>query len=188
MKRSDALRVIVENCKPNFCIISQLGRTSRDLYKLSEEIRSQCFYMMGAMGSVIPLTLGISIGKPGVVAIGLEGDGSLLMNLGSLVTLKRYGKSNALIIILNNGQYESTGGQISQPNDMDISAMCKSLGLSCFEISYENELGEYFQKNIHKINSPSILIIKTEVETPSDRIPEYPEDISARFRNWIEGV
>ena len=68
-------------------------------------------YNPSAMGGAIPLGLGLALAQPDYEVIVISGDGSLLMNLGCLVTVVDSGATNLSIVLLDNGQYEVTGGQ-----------------------------------------------------------------------------
>jgi thiamine pyrophosphate-dependent acetolactate synthase large subunit-like protein len=182
--RKSALKTIIESAGSDTRFVSCLGRTSRDLYALTKEMRERCLYNMGAMGSILPITLGMAIAQEQTMFIGIEGDGSILMNLGSLVTLKRYGKRNICLIILDNGIYESTGGQPSHPKDFQIENVCKAVGLRTYVAQEANDINLYFSSSTN-IEVPSVLIIKTKAEEVSERISEHPKEIAVRFMNHI---
>jgi thiamine pyrophosphate-dependent acetolactate synthase large subunit-like protein len=68
-------------------------------------------YVPSTMGGAIPLALGLALARPEREIVVISGDGSLLMNLGSLVTVAASGAANLTIVLLNNAVYEVTGGQ-----------------------------------------------------------------------------
>jgi sulfopyruvate decarboxylase subunit beta len=68
-------------------------------------------YLLGAMGMAIPLALGMALADPGQRVLVIEGDGAVLMNLGGLATVTRYGPGNLAIAVVDNGGYQTTGGQ-----------------------------------------------------------------------------
>lgn len=68
-------------------------------------------YIPSTMGGAIPLALGLALAQPHREIIVLTGDGSLLMNLGSLITVAASGATNLTIVLINNAVYEVTGGQ-----------------------------------------------------------------------------
>ncbi|MEX2186291.1 MAG: thiamine pyrophosphate-dependent enzyme [Pirellulales bacterium] len=68
-------------------------------------------YIPSTMGGVIPLGVGLALARPEREFVVLCGDGSLLMNLGTLVTVAASGAANLAIVLLNNSVYEVTGGQ-----------------------------------------------------------------------------
>ena len=115
LPRGVLLDQVVAGMTAEDCVVSALGNLTRDLFARTAHLRERSFYCLGAMGSVAPLALGLSLARPGIRVFALEGDGSLLMNLGGLVTLRRYGSARVRLVVCDNGCYESTGGQPSQP-------------------------------------------------------------------------
>ncbi len=105
MRRSD---VIKEIARLDGLIISNLGYASRELYAINDSKRN--FYMLGSMGLASSLGLGIASSQEKQVYV-LDGDGSILMNLGSLATIANYAPSNYCLIIIDNKAYGSTGNQ-----------------------------------------------------------------------------
>jgi phosphonopyruvate decarboxylase len=137
------------------------------------------------MGSVLPICVGLSIAKPDHKIIAIEGDGSVLMNLGGLVTLKRYGRNNILLFIMDNGQYESTGGQISQPDDFYLEKVCAATGLETSVGTEYAQLTAFLKNASQNQNAPQVMILKVMSEPPAERIYEAPVEIAGRFYNWI---
>jgi len=90
-------------------VVSSLGRTTFDLY--AAEDRAANYYLCGAMGMASSVALGLALARPDTKVFALEGDGALLMNLGSLVTIASAAPPNLVLIVWDNGEYESTGGQ-----------------------------------------------------------------------------
>ena len=87
----------------NDIVVGSLGTISRDLPETSVKVK-------GAMGCAIAVGLGMAMNTSKQVKV-VIGEGSLLMKLGSLSTVAKYNPSNLEIIVINNGVYESTGGQ-----------------------------------------------------------------------------
>jgi thiamine pyrophosphate-dependent acetolactate synthase large subunit-like protein len=182
LDRGEVLRRIVDHLGDDVCLISPLGYITRDLFSLTAERREQCFYCMGSMGSVVPLALGVSLSSPAKRVFAIEGDGSLLMNLGALVTLRRYGKGNVLLFVFDNGCYESTGGQPSQPEGFNIEDVCRAAGLETSVATNTHELEQFFQLTP---DSPAILVIKVALAPPTARVDEEPKLIADRFSKWL---
>jgi sulfopyruvate decarboxylase subunit beta len=136
------------------------------------------------MGSTIPLALGLALGRSGFSFVCLEGDGSLLMNLGALVTLKRYSSLTASllkVVILDNRVYETTGGQRCQPDDFAIERVVAGVGLSCAVATEASDI-EMFLCDPGK----TLLVAKVdEVGEHAPRINEPPKSISERFRRKL---
>lgn len=88
-------------------------------------------YIPSTMGGGIPLALGIALAQPRREVIVLSGDGSLLMSLGSLVTVVASGAKNLSIVLFENGVYETTGGQKLPvtPRPIDYAALARASGI-----------------------------------------------------------
>lgn len=104
----DALCVL-RDLRGDQVVISSMG-SAREWPKLSRHALD-FHYVPSAMGQSGALGLGIALARPGREVIALCGDGSLLMNLGALVTIAASGARNFALIVFDNGIYEVTGGQ-----------------------------------------------------------------------------
>lgn len=164
-------------------IITPLGYTSRELYSLGD--RKQNFYLFGSMGMPVPFGLGVALSTSETVFV-FEGDGSILMNLGALSTVGTYLPDNLKIIILDNGSYDSTGGQ---PTATSLKTKLELVGKACGIIDYRvidniEEIKETFKWLIEpgtKLVVAKILPGKTKVP----RIDISTEDIKERFYNYL---
>lgn len=86
-------------------------------------------YNPSTMGGAIPLALGLALAQPQREVLVVSGDGSLLMNLGSLVTVIGTGVANLTIVVLENGTYEVTGGQKTPASAaVDLAAIARGAG------------------------------------------------------------
>jgi len=90
-------------------VIGGIGNSNFDLHGAGD--RPQNFYMLGSMGMAVSIGLGVAVAQPERQVIVLEGDGSLLMNLGALSTTGMVAPANLTIIAWDNGAYQMTGGQ-----------------------------------------------------------------------------
>lgn len=90
-------------------VIGGIANPSFDLFLAGDRERN--FYTWGAMGLASSIGLGLALSSPGSKVIVLDGDGSVLMNLGTLATIGRYQPQNLIHIIWDNAKYEATGGQ-----------------------------------------------------------------------------
>ena len=90
-------------------MIGGIGNTNFDLWAAGH--RPQNFYMLGSMGLAFPIALGVALAQPKRRVIALEGDGSLLMQLGCLTTIATLAPQNLTIVVMDNGIYQITGGQ-----------------------------------------------------------------------------
>lgn len=90
-------------------VVGGIGNANFDLWASGR--RPENFYMLGSMGLAVPIALGVAIAQPTRKVIALEGDGSLLMQLGCLSTVAARRPSNLVIVLWDNGIYQITGAQ-----------------------------------------------------------------------------
>jgi sulfopyruvate decarboxylase subunit beta len=122
MKRMEAISEVAE-AAGNALVVCNIGFPSRELYAAAD--RPENFYMLGSMGLASSIGLGLALAKPERKVIVLDGDGSVLMSLGTLATIAHYAPDNYLLTILDNCCYGSTGSQptcTSQRTDLALVA------------------------------------------------------------------
>ncbi|MBX7077086.1 MAG: sulfopyruvate decarboxylase subunit beta [Methanobacteriaceae archaeon] len=180
MIRYDAIKEIMEHITDEL-VIGNIGFPSKELYKIKD--RNKNFYMLGSMGLASSIGLGISLSQNNQKVISLDGDGSILMNLGTLVTIKNQNPHNYILIILDNGAYGSTGNQETYAKNTDILKIVKSMG---YNHAYEYEEID-FNKILKKdLKEPVIIRFKIEPgNSKSPVIPISPENIKNRFMEKI---
>jgi sulfopyruvate decarboxylase subunit beta len=108
LTRAGATKYLASRLK-NEVVVSNLGQASLDLLAIAD--RPLNCYTFGAMGQCSSIGLGIAIGRPDVRVICLDGDGSLLMNLGSLCTIAAETPKNYVLMVWDNEVHQTTGGQ-----------------------------------------------------------------------------
>ena len=109
VNRFDLTRRLVAKLRHEEAVVGGIGNTNFDLWMSGQ--RPQNFYMLGSMGLAIPIALGVALAQPKRGVVALEGDGSLLMQLGCLATVGSLQPANLLIIVMDNACYQITGGQ-----------------------------------------------------------------------------
>lgn len=152
MERFDAILDIM-NYITNQIVICNIGFPSRELYQIKD--RSENFYMLGSMGLASSIGLGLAIAKEDTSNKNLknkekivvfDGDGSVLMNMGSLVTIFNQNPNNLILIVFDNGCYGSTGNQCTYAQNIDLLEVAKSIGFEkCYnydEINFEDILND----------------------------------------------
>ena len=179
MKRLDAIRRIVP-LLGDAAVISNLGRNTYDLYEAAD--RPENFYMWGAMGSTSSVGLGLALAQPDRPVVVLDGDGSLLMSLGCLTTVAAHRPSKLVLVVFDNGTYETTGGQATHTaRGADLEAIARGAGFARtavaatvdeFARAVERALGE---------PGPWFVLAKIEEATAFARVPRRPIYIKDRF-------
>jgi thiamine pyrophosphate-dependent acetolactate synthase large subunit-like protein len=128
VNRFDLTKRLVAKLKHEEAVIGGIGNTNFDLWSAGH--RPQNFYMLGSMGLAIPIAFGVALAQPNRHVIALEGDGSLLMQLGCLSTIAAQKPKNLTMVIMDNGLYQITGGQrTSAAGVADYVALARASGL-----------------------------------------------------------
>jgi thiamine pyrophosphate-dependent acetolactate synthase large subunit-like protein len=109
MNRYELTKRAVAHLKHDEAVIGGIGNSNFDLWASGQ--RPQNYYMLGSMGLAIPIALGVAIAQPKRHVIALEGDGSLLMQLGCLSTVGMFQPKNLTMVVWDNGIYQITGAQ-----------------------------------------------------------------------------
>ena len=126
-QRHDVLTFIQQQFDPKKSIIlATTGYTGRELYALNDSPHQ--FYMVGSMGCVSSLGLGIALKQPHKKIIVIDGDGAAMMRMGAMATIGHYHPSNLLHILLDNGSYESTGGQTTVADSINFASIARGCG------------------------------------------------------------
>ena len=157
--RKDFIFELLKNIPNNSRIISTTGYTSRELHQIRKQYKitkGKDFYMVGGMGHSAMVALGYSLYSNKQI-ICLDGDGSILMHLGSLRTLGFFGKKNIKHILLNNNSHESVGGQTTTAYKINFKKLVLSLGYKkYYKINKKINLSLKI-KNFLKSKGPSFL-------------------------------
>lgn len=127
LNRSDLTRRLVERLAEEV-VIGGIGNTHFDLWASGQ--RPENFYMLGSMGLAVPIALGVAITQPDRGVFALEGDGSMLMQLGSLGTVASAAPANLTVFVWDNGSYQITGGQAAHTaRGLDLVTMARGAGI-----------------------------------------------------------
>jgi thiamine pyrophosphate-dependent acetolactate synthase large subunit-like protein len=129
MNRFDVTSRLVRKLTNEEAVIGGIGNTNFDLWSAGH--RPQNFYMLGSMGLAFPIALGVALAQPDRRVFALEGDGSLLMQLGCLTTIAALAPKNLTMIVMDNGSYQITGGQATPAAGVaDLIAVALGCGIS----------------------------------------------------------
>lgn len=183
MKRIDAVRALLAllDGEP---VLSNLGANTYDLYAAGD--RAQNFYMWGAMGSVSSIGLGLALARPDLRVFVLDGDGSLLMNLGSLATISVQRPANLVHIVFDNRMYETTGGQPTHTAaGINLAAVARAAGLAAVrEVSDVSAFAEAAQAALRE-PGPWFILATVESGASTAHIPRRPVYYKDRFMSSI---
>ena len=178
MIRKEAISIISKKIG-NQSIISANGFISRDLFEIND--KNSNFYMIGSMGLASSIGLGLALKNPKKRFFIFDGDGNVLMNLGSLATIGATKPKNLVHIVFDNSLHESTGGQPTISKKIDIHSVANTLKYKTYKAVTKNQL-ENILYRIKKINGPILILIKiSKSKTTSKRVDIDAIKIKQRF-------
>ena len=182
MIRLNAIKQIIGTIQ-NEIIISANGFISRDLYSVLDFKKN--FYMIGSMGLASSIGLGLALKNPKKNVFIFDGDGNILMNLGSLITIGSHKPKNLIHIVFDNHSHESTGNQPTNSKKISISSIAKVSNYTIFYVKNKKDL-EITLKKIQKINGPTMIHIEiNKGGKVGKRIELTSIEIKDRFMNAI---
>ena len=180
MIRKAAISTVVKKIG-NHPIISANGFISRDLFEVCD--KSSNFYMIGSMGLASSIGLGVALKNPRKSVFIFDGDGNILMNLGSLTTIASQKPKNLIHVVFDNSVHESTGGQPTNSNFVNIEKIAKVCNYNhTFTVRTENNFLKILHK-IKKLKGPIMIVVKIQQSggEKSKRVKILPIKIKERF-------
>ncbi len=161
MTRETALDIMLNSFPKDAIIVSTTGKTSREIFEIREkngEPHYKDFLTVGSMGHCSSIALGIAISNPDRPVICIDGDGALIMHMGSLSTVGKLHPKNFYHILMNNKVHESVGGQATSADCIDVPSLVRANGYKnvlsvdsendlkarCMEFVEGKDLGPYF--------------------------------------------
>ena len=159
---------------------------ARDWMTLTPQSALDIVFVPSAMGHATSLGLGLALAQPDRRVIVCNGDGSMLMNLGSLVTIVGAGATNVIVLVFQNGVYEVTGAQ-PMPSNADFATIARGAG---FESVFEFSDAEEWTSAIGEVlDAPgpvfAVLHVAPDVGIPG---PKSPGPASERARRLREAL
>ncbi len=150
---------IINHCSDDqTAILATTGKTGRELYEIND--RPGNLYMVGSMGCISSLGLGLAMVKPAKRVIAVDGDGALIMRMGSLATNAFYRPCNLLHILIDNNSYDSTGGQLTVSHTMNFTGVAEASGYPVSLYAHDLEEFEGYIKAFYKKPILTFLYIK----------------------------
>jgi len=180
MDRFNLTQRLVGKLKREEAVIGGIGWSNFDLWAVGH--RPQNFYMLGSMGLAIPIALGVAIAQPNRKVFALEGDGSLLMQLGCLATVGARVPKNLAIIVLDNGGYQITGGQVAASElGADLVAIASGAGIAQSSWAADEAHFEEFVDRALAEDGPMLLGCRINNNKPVATTERDPALIRHRF-------
>jgi phosphonopyruvate decarboxylase len=192
LSREAALKVLVETLPEGSAVVSTTGKLSRELYELRESLsqgHERDFLTVGSMGHSSQIALGLAMAIPGRSVYCLDGDGALIMHLGSATTIGQLAPGNLKHVVFNNGAHESVGGQPTAAFGLDVPRLALACGYRYAEkVEDPDELRTALIK-LREERGPAMLEIRVNLSSRKDlgRPSSTPEENKSAFMSYIAG-
>ena len=131
LRREEAIDMVAAALDEGDVIVSTTGMISRELFEYRTaqvQGHERDFLTVGSMGHASQIALGIALEKPGRRVWCFDGDGAVLMHMGSLAIIGQQAPANYVHVVFNNGAHDSVGGQPTVGQQIDLPAVAKAVG------------------------------------------------------------
>jgi thiamine pyrophosphate-dependent acetolactate synthase large subunit-like protein len=184
MNRFDLTSRLVARLKNEEAVVGGIGNTNFDLWAAGH--RPQNFYMLGSMGLAFPIALGVALAQPKRRVIALEGDGSLLMQLGCLATIATLKPKNLTMVVFDNGIYQITGSQPTPGADTaDLVAVALASGLAGSSWAADETDFERLIEQSLVADGPTLIGVRIDDKPGTGTTRRDPVQIRERFMHGL---
>lgn len=165
---------IIRDIAPVLCdqlVVCNIGLPSQELHLIDDQASN--FYMLGTMGLSSSIGLGLALSQEKTV-ISIDGDGSILTNLGTLPTIANNVADNFILLIIDNGSYGSTGDQPTYAGKKtSLTAVARACGCENVIECAAEEISEILQT---AINNKKMTVIVVKCESGNIPVPVITKD------------
>ncbi|MCA6125417.1 hypothetical protein J6500_26490 [Bradyrhizobium sp. WSM 1704] len=183
MNRFELTQRLIKGLKDE-AVIGGIGNTNFDLWAAGH--RPENFYMLGSMGLAFPIALGVALAQPQRRVFALEGDGSLLMQLGCLSTIATLAPNNLTMVVMDNGIYQITG---SQPTPAaahtDVVAIALASGLANSSWAADEDDFERLIAQSMTASAPTLIGVRIDDKPGTGTTRRDPVQIRERFMHGM---
>ena len=184
MNRFDLTSRLIAKLKNEEAVIGGIGNTNFDLWAAGH--RPQNFYMLDSMGLAFPIALGVALAQPERRVFALEGDGSLLMQLGSLSTIATLKPKNLTMVVMDNGVYQITGAQPTPAAAVaDIVAIAVASGLASSSWAADEDDFERLIEQSMSAAGPTLIGVRIDDKPGVGATRRDPVQIRERFMHGM---
>jgi phosphonopyruvate decarboxylase len=190
LSREEAIEIVLQSLGVNDIVVSTTGKASREVFeyrKRNSQGHEKDFLTVGSMGHSSQIALGIALSKPDARVINLDGDGSVIMHMGSLAVIGTTAPQNLYHIVLNNGAHESVGGQPTAGFMIDLPKVASACGYK-LSIRANNSLELFSAINIlAEAEGPVFLEIRVNKNSRKDlgRPDTSPKENKKSFMKFL---
>jgi thiamine pyrophosphate-dependent acetolactate synthase large subunit-like protein len=180
MNRFDLTSRLVAKLKNEEAVVGGIGNTNFDLWAAGH--RPQNFYMLGSMGLAFPIALGVALAQPKRRVFALDGDGSLLMQMGCLSTIATLKPKNLTMIVMDNGIYQITGAQPTPAAAVaDLVAIAQGSGIANSAWAADEEDFERLVDQSLTATVPTLIAVRIDEKPGTGQTRRDPVQIRERF-------
>lgn len=184
MKRCMAIKIISSYVDRTSVCIYTTGMISREAYDIKD--RKANLYMIGSMGLVSSVGLGIALNTKRRVFV-FDGDGSILMDMGTLATIGAQAPENFVHIVLDNESYESTGGQPTSSHAVKLHKVARACGYRYAAIIRDEPGLRRAMKQLDARKGPCLILAKAtdKYHAQASRVNINPAGLKRRFMSYV---
>jgi len=191
MKREDAIKIVLDALQPMDVVVSTTGKASREIFEYREKLgqgHEKDFLMVGSMGCVSSMAGEIALQKPDRKIYALDGDGAIIMGMGSLSTIGHYKPKNLMHVVFDNGAYESTGGQPTTADNVNFEQLAVANGYAGSRTVETSVDLRTAMADLTSQEGPYMLIVKVEKGARADlgRPTTTPVENKKAFMNNLK--
>jgi thiamine pyrophosphate-dependent acetolactate synthase large subunit-like protein len=184
LNRFDITKRLVALLRNDEAVVGGIGNTNFDLWAAGR--RPQNFYMLGSMGLAIPIALGVALAQPKRRVIALEGDGSLLMQLGALATIGTLQPKNLVIVVMDNRAYQITGSQpTASAFGADFVAIARGAGIQQSDWALDEASFEQLVARALAEDGPSFIAARIDDKPAVATTDRDPAQLRDRFMRGL---
>ncbi len=189
MHREEAISIIVEGIGDS-PVISTTGMASRELFEIRErnkQAHHQDFLTVGAMGHTCQIALGVAGQHLDRQVVCIDGDGSIIMHMGSLAIIGSRKQKNLIHFIINNGVHDSVGGQPTVGFDIDLCAIARACGYPVVDSVSDAEQLREVVKCVDSIQGPALIEVRVlkGARTDLGRPTSSPQQNKESFMHYV---
>ena len=171
LSREEALEVTLARSTANDVFVCTTGKLSREVFELREKLNmghGQDFLSVGSMGHSLMVAYGIALNKPSKRVYCLDGDGAVLMHMGSMGIVGVSGLKNIVHVVINNGAHETVGGIPTVASAIQLQSVATALEYPhAFRVSNSGELAATLEK-VKSLAGPVFIEILTNLASRKD--------------------
>lgn len=178
--RADYYRALADGLPKDALVVTALGNASY-LWAVMHHAPGN-FYFEDAMGLALPLALGLAVAQPARPVVAVEGDGALLMHMGTLVTVGAVAPDNLTVLLVQNGVHAASGGQALTNATLDLAALARAAGIAKAQnVSTADAFTSAFTTAV-TTDGPHVLVLATEPDVEVVKPPVALDPVMTKHR------